>query len=71
MKKRVLKGREDKNGMPGDIVWEAVQEENPEDTAKVWIGKVSNPVVRQRIVIAFLNSISGSYHASVGILHPS
>jgi hypothetical protein len=56
--------------MPGDIVWEAVQEENPEDTAKVWIGKVSKPVMRQRIV-AYLNSISGSYHASVGVLHPS
>ena len=28
--------------MPGDIVWEPVQEENPEDTAKVWIGKSGN-----------------------------
>ena len=55
MKKRVLKGREDNNGMPGDIVWEPVQEENPEDTAKVWIGKVNNHAMSQRLSRLTLN----------------
>jgi DNA-directed RNA polymerase II subunit RPB2 len=41
MKKRVLIGREDPDGMPGDIAWEPEHEESPEDTTKVWIGKVS------------------------------
>ncbi|KAJ6504421.1 DNA-dependent RNA polymerase II second largest subunit [Mycena vulgaris] len=40
MKKRVLVGREDPEGMPGDIAWETEQDDNPEDTTKVWIGKV-------------------------------
>jgi DNA-directed RNA polymerase II subunit RPB2 len=41
MKKRVLVGREDPDGVPGDIAWEAEQEDSQEDTTKVWIGKVS------------------------------
>lgn len=40
MRKRVLVGREDPDG--GDVSWEAEQEDSPEDTTKVWIGKVSN-----------------------------
>lgn len=40
MKKRVLMGREDPDGAPGDIQWEAEHEDNPEDSAKIWIGKV-------------------------------
>ncbi|KAJ7170073.1 DNA-dependent RNA polymerase II second largest subunit [Mycena filopes] len=40
MKKRVLVGREDPEGMPGDVAWETEQDDNPEDTTKVWIGKV-------------------------------
>lgn len=41
MKKRVLVGRESAEGMPGDIAWEAEHDDNPDDTTKVWIGKVS------------------------------
>lgn len=40
MTKKVLVGREDPEGMPGDIIWEREHEESPEDTTKVWIGKV-------------------------------
>ncbi|KAI6120594.1 DNA-directed RNA polymerase II, subunit 2 [Pisolithus croceorrhizus] len=40
MKKRVLVGREDPNGVPGDILWEPEHEETTNDTTKVWIGKV-------------------------------
>ncbi|KAK7064066.1 DNA-directed RNA polymerase subunit beta [Favolaschia claudopus] len=40
MKHRVLVGREDPEGMPGDIAWETEQDNNPEDTTKVGIGKV-------------------------------
>src|ERR1700722_15351918 len=43
MKKRVLIGREDPNGLPGDIMWEPEQQEASEDSkdsTKVWIGKV-------------------------------
>lgn len=40
MKKRVLVGREDPDGVPGDIAWEAEQDDSHEDTTKVWIGKV-------------------------------
>lgn len=40
MTKRVLIGREDPEGMPGDIIWEREHQESPEDTTKVWIGKV-------------------------------
>lgn len=40
MKKRVLIGREDPDSLTGDMIWEPEQEDNPEDTRKVWIGKV-------------------------------
>ncbi len=40
MTKRVMIGREDPDGVPGDIIWEREHEESPEDTTKVWIGKV-------------------------------
>ncbi|KAJ7897043.1 DNA-dependent RNA polymerase II second largest subunit, partial [Mycena olivaceomarginata] len=40
MKHRVLVGREDPDGMPGDIAWETEHDNNPEDTTKVGIGKV-------------------------------
>jgi len=40
MKKRVLIGREDPDGMPGDIAWEGERDEGPDDATKVWIGKV-------------------------------
>ncbi|OBZ78747.1 DNA-directed RNA polymerase II subunit RPB2 [Grifola frondosa] len=40
MKKRVLVGREDPDSMTGDMMWEPEQQESPEDTRKVWIGKV-------------------------------
>lgn len=39
MKKKVLIGREDPEGMPGDIAWE--QESDDADSwARIWIGKV-------------------------------
>ncbi|KAH7909794.1 DNA-directed RNA polymerase II, subunit 2 [Hygrophoropsis aurantiaca] len=40
MKKRVLIGREDPDGIPGDVMWETEREETADDTTKVWIGKV-------------------------------
>ncbi|KAI0936831.1 DNA-dependent RNA polymerase II [Taiwanofungus camphoratus] len=40
MKKRIMVGREDPDSPAGDIIWEQEHEENPEDTRKVWIGKV-------------------------------
>ncbi|KAG6832563.1 DNA-dependent RNA polymerase II [Tricholoma furcatifolium] len=40
MKKRVLVGRESSDGMPGDIEWQAEQGDGPEESTKVWIGKV-------------------------------
>ncbi|TEB38911.1 DNA-dependent RNA polymerase II second largest subunit [Coprinellus micaceus] len=39
MKKRVLIGREDPDGVPGDIQWETEQEDTGEPE-KIWIGKV-------------------------------
>jgi DNA-directed RNA polymerase II subunit RPB2 len=41
MKKRVLIGREDPDSMTGDMIWEHEHGESPDDTRKVWIGKVS------------------------------
>ncbi len=40
MTKRVMVGREGPEGVAGDIIWEKEHEETPEDTTKVWIGKV-------------------------------
>ena len=40
MKKRVLIGREDPDSATGDLIWDQEHEESPEDTRKVWIGKV-------------------------------
>lgn len=40
MKKRVLIGREDPDSVTGDMIWEPEVDDNPEDTRKVWIGKV-------------------------------
>lgn len=41
MRKRVLLGREDPDGVPGDVIWESEGQETPEDATKVWIGKAS------------------------------
>jgi DNA-directed RNA polymerase II subunit RPB2 len=40
MKKRVMLGREDPDGAAGEIIWETEHDDSPEDTTKVWIGKV-------------------------------
>ncbi|RXW19159.1 hypothetical protein EST38_g6686 [Candolleomyces aberdarensis] len=40
MRKRVLIGREDPNGAPGDIQWEAEHDGRPDEDPKIWIGKV-------------------------------
>jgi DNA-directed RNA polymerase II subunit RPB2 len=41
MKKRVLVGRDSADGT-GDVAWEAEHDNNPDDSTKVWIGKVSH-----------------------------
>ena len=45
MKKRVLVGREDPDSVTGDMIWEQEHEESPEDTRKVWIGKVRDQCI--------------------------
>ncbi|KAI0652015.1 DNA-dependent RNA polymerase II second largest subunit [Trametes meyenii] len=40
MKKRVLLGREDPDSATGDMIWETEHDDSPDDTRKVWIGKV-------------------------------
>lgn len=50
MKKRVLIGREDPDSLTGDMIWEPEQDDNPEDTRKVWIGKVRVAVPAQLAV---------------------
>lgn len=40
MTKRVLIGREDPDGLQGEIQWEEETGQTQEDTTKVWIGKV-------------------------------
>lgn len=40
MKKRVMVGREDPDSVTGDMIWEQEHDDSPEDTRKVWIGKV-------------------------------
>lgn len=46
MKKRVLIGREDHDGS-GDMIWEVQRDDDPEDTRKVWIGKVCHDSSRR------------------------
>jgi DNA-directed RNA polymerase II subunit RPB2 len=53
MTKRVMIGREDPEGMPGDIVWEREHEESPEDTTKVWIGKVCSHYIEISLDLTF------------------
>jgi len=40
MRKRVMVGREDPDGVPGDVTWETEHDSGPDEGAKVWIGKV-------------------------------
>ncbi|THV07642.1 DNA-dependent RNA polymerase II second largest subunit [Dendrothele bispora CBS 962.96] len=40
MRKRVMVGREDPDGVPGDVVWETEHDSGLDEGAKVWIGKV-------------------------------
>lgn len=40
MKKKVMVGREDPDGVPGDMAWETENDDGPESSTKVWIGKV-------------------------------
>jgi DNA-directed RNA polymerase II subunit RPB2 len=68
MKKRVLVGREDPDGVPGDITWEAEQDDSQEDTTKVWIGKVSILNVSATFILKFL---PGPHHAAVNVLYSS
>lgn len=69
MKKRVLIGREDPDSMTGDMIWEHEHHESPEDTRKVWIGKVSG--CSYITAFSFIMAMwQGSYHVAINILHP-
>ncbi|THH02572.1 hypothetical protein EW026_g324 [Hermanssonia centrifuga] len=57
MKKRVLLGREDPDSLTGDMIWEQEQDESPEDTRKVWIGKVP---IMLRSTFCILHDLSDS-----------
>lgn len=67
MKKRVLIGREDPDGVPGEVAWEAEQDDSRDDTTKVWIGKVSTLNKLVHLVLRF----SGPHHAALYLLYPS
>lgn len=67
MKKRVLVGREDPDGVPGDIAWEAEQDDSQEDTTKVWIGKVS--ILHVSVAFAIFKCLTGPYHAALYLLY--
>jgi len=67
MKKRVLVGRDSADGT-GDIAWEAEHDDNPDDSTKVWIGKVSTSLIENGLLqIAH----AGTHHAPIHILYPS
>ena len=69
MKKRVMVGREDPDSLTGDMIWEQEHEETPEDTRKVWIGKVS-PCFPSDVYCSYVSSpLLGPYYASVYFLH--
>lgn len=70
MKKRVLIGREDPDSLTGDMIWEAEQDDNPEDTRKVWIGKVRVPMPAKLCVYPLMPMRAGSNYAAVFLLHP-
>ncbi|PSS05448.1 hypothetical protein PHLCEN_2v3828 [Hermanssonia centrifuga] len=57
MKKRVLLGREDPDSLTGDMIWEQEHDESPEDTRKVWIGKVP---IMLRSTFCILHDLSDS-----------
>lgn len=66
MKKRVLTGREDPDSATGDMIWEQEHDESPEDTRKVWIGKVRGDNILAQLP---LMRKLGSYHAAVSVLY--
>jgi DNA-directed RNA polymerase II subunit RPB2 len=70
MKKKVLVGREDPTGTAGDIIWEQEHEETPEDTTKVWIGKVSSHSDAHG-EFPPNSHLLGSYHVALDFLHPA
>lgn len=68
MKKRVLIGREDQDGS-GDMIWEVQRDDDPEDTRKVWIGKVCHNTVK--ILDVCLTVLgSGAHYVAIHVLHP-
>lgn len=69
MKKRVLVGREDPDGVPGDVSWEAEQDYSADDTTKVWIGKVSMAGISTTSHNAYI--ILGANHVAFHLLHSS
>jgi DNA-directed RNA polymerase II subunit RPB2 len=72
MKKRVLMGRENPAGQPGDIIWEPEQEEpTQEEGTKVWIGKVRRTQTPSACFPCDSLNFIGAYHAPLNFLHPS
>lgn len=69
MKKRVLVGREDPDGAPGDIAWEAEQDDMGDETTKVWIGKVRH-ALKLPSYSAFL-VVLGPNYVTFHVLHSS
>jgi DNA-directed RNA polymerase II subunit RPB2 len=70
MKKKVLVGREDPTTMAGDIIWEQEHEETPEDTTKVWIGKVSSDSDADDEFPSSIHLL-GSHHVALDFLYPA
>jgi DNA-directed RNA polymerase II subunit RPB2 len=67
MKKRVLVGRDSGDGT-GDIAWEGEQDDNPDDSTKVWIGKVSISLLEKELLPKVC---PGAHHAPIHVLHSS
>ena len=67
MTKKVLVGREDPEGMPGDIAWEAEHDEASDTPTKVWIGKVS--IIAHQSLLSYPTFWKGSHYATVNVLH--
>ena len=65
MKKKVLIGREDPEGMPGDIAWETEQDDA--EPTKVWIGKVRYCNSLQPLEFPIFGK--GSHYVAVHVLY--
>ena len=70
MSKRVLVGQADPNSATGEMVWEQESAPTPDDSKKVWIGKVSTSVYRRRCTI-LPSDATGPYHVAINLLYSS